>query len=241
MSRVLSIIGAVASLAYLAFLTIFVNGRWQTLVEMPLNNFGDVLAGAFGPLAILWLVLGYFQQGIELRQNSDALRMQAKELSNSVEQQREMVKVARDQYESDRSALEHQMSVFKNEQRQLELASLPMFSFAFGGMHSEKCTHNFYMSNYGQTCTNIHITADDGAIQFSPPLFTLLAKGERQNFQCTLPRNPDFEEKSITISFTDIRGISGQYHYRMFFEKGDSYSTAKLEMVTNHQDSFLKI
>lgn len=31
-----------------------------------LNQFGDFLAGAFGPLAIFWLVLGFFQQGQEL-------------------------------------------------------------------------------------------------------------------------------------------------------------------------------
>lgn len=32
-----------------------------------LNEWGDLLAGLFAPLAFLWLVVGYFQQGQELR------------------------------------------------------------------------------------------------------------------------------------------------------------------------------
>lgn len=86
MGRMLSVLGGVVSSVYLAFLGYLVCGRWANLSLMPLNELGDFLAGAFGPLAILWLVLGYFQQGIELRQNSEALCLQAKELSNSVEQ-----------------------------------------------------------------------------------------------------------------------------------------------------------
>lgn len=45
-----------------------------------LNEFGDFIAGAFAPLAFLWLVLGYYQQGKELQQNTAALQLQADEL-----------------------------------------------------------------------------------------------------------------------------------------------------------------
>ena len=60
---------------------------------MPLNELGDFLAGAFGPLAIAWLILGFFQQGKELQQSTEALQLQAKELNNSVQQQERMAKV----------------------------------------------------------------------------------------------------------------------------------------------------
>lgn len=61
---------------------------------MDLNTLGDFMAGVFAPHAFLWLVLGYRQQGIELRQNSEALHKQAEELKNSGEQQRQLVVTA---------------------------------------------------------------------------------------------------------------------------------------------------
>lgn len=69
------------------------------------NEFGDFLAGAFSPVAFLWLVLGYLQQQKELQQNTRALELQAEELRNSVEQYKEMVAVARDQLVADTTSL----------------------------------------------------------------------------------------------------------------------------------------
>lgn len=58
---------------------------------MALNELGDFLAGAFSPLAFLFLYLGYKQQGKELKQNTTALKLQYRELANSVEQQKLLV------------------------------------------------------------------------------------------------------------------------------------------------------
>ena len=52
--------------------------------DIPLNNIGDYLAGVAAPIAFLWLVLGYKQQGKELSINNDMLRLQHEELLNSV-------------------------------------------------------------------------------------------------------------------------------------------------------------
>ena len=41
-----------------------------------------------GPLAFLWLVVGYHQQGEELRLNTQALSLQVTELQNSIAQQK---------------------------------------------------------------------------------------------------------------------------------------------------------
>ncbi|HHQ6565536.1 TPA: hypothetical protein ACSTJX_000332 [Serratia fonticola] len=69
------------------------------------NELGDFLAGAFSPVAFLWLVLGYLQQQKELQQNTKALELQALELKNSVDQYKSMVEVARDQLNYDREFL----------------------------------------------------------------------------------------------------------------------------------------
>jgi hypothetical protein len=62
------------------------------------NEWGDWAAGLAAPIAFLWLVLGYYQQGQELRANVQALHMQeqalqlqVRELQESVGQQKEMV------------------------------------------------------------------------------------------------------------------------------------------------------
>jgi hypothetical protein len=91
MGRVLAIIGIALTVVYALFAWWLVGDRIQTLQTMDLNEVGDFLAGAFGPVTILWLVLGFFQQGIELRQGTTALNLQAAELRNSVAQQCEMV------------------------------------------------------------------------------------------------------------------------------------------------------
>ncbi|WP_262236571.1 hypothetical protein, partial [Escherichia coli] len=62
---------------------------------------GDFLAGAFSPVAFFWLVLGYLQQQKELQQNTEALKLQATELKNSVEQYKEMVSVSKQQLENE--------------------------------------------------------------------------------------------------------------------------------------------
>lgn len=64
----------------------FVGYLWQfSGIEPPkeLNSIGDFLAGAFAPLAFFWLVRGFYQQGEGLKQNSEALALQADELRAS--------------------------------------------------------------------------------------------------------------------------------------------------------------
>lgn len=104
MSRTLSIIGIALTIAYLGALWFLFDGRLVEIMLMKPNEIGDLLAGLFGPLAILWLILGFFQQGIELRQNTIALHLQAEELKKSVEQQREVALAANKQAEAMRDS-----------------------------------------------------------------------------------------------------------------------------------------
>ncbi|HEN8706763.1 TPA: hypothetical protein U8209_003247 [Pseudomonas putida] len=100
MSRLLAVIGVLLTFCYVYFAWWLVGDRIHLLKTMELNAVGDFFAGVFGPLAILWLVLGFFQQGIELRQGTAALNLQARELNSSVEQQAAMVQVSQKQLEA---------------------------------------------------------------------------------------------------------------------------------------------
>jgi hypothetical protein len=69
--------------------------RWA--VQMKANEWGDVFAGVFAPIAFAWLVLGFLQQG-------DELRLQVHELQESVDQQRKLVEVGNKQHDESKAA-----------------------------------------------------------------------------------------------------------------------------------------
>ena len=59
---------------------------WARVPDLPADQLGNFLEGAFAPLAFLWLVIGYFLQQRELQINSSALRAQAEEIHRTAEQ-----------------------------------------------------------------------------------------------------------------------------------------------------------
>jgi hypothetical protein len=103
MSRLLSTIGIVSTVVWIGVLAMLFSGRVGEITSLQPNHLGDFLAGVFGPIAILWLILGFFQQGMELRQNSQALKLQAEELKSSTREQHELLRVMRGQLEATRA------------------------------------------------------------------------------------------------------------------------------------------
>lgn len=73
---------------------IVICARYKEFVSLELNALGDFFAGVFGPVAFGWLVLGYIQQGKELRLSSQALQVQADELREMVKGQRQLIEVS---------------------------------------------------------------------------------------------------------------------------------------------------
>ena len=61
-------------------------GGFVAFANLPAEELGNFLEGAFAPLAFLWLVIGYFLQQKELEQNTEALRAQAVEIQRTAEQ-----------------------------------------------------------------------------------------------------------------------------------------------------------
>jgi hypothetical protein len=61
---------------------------------LQLNEIGDYFAGLLAPLALLWFVLAYFKQSEDVKQNAEALMMQAEELKNSVQEMQKSNEIA---------------------------------------------------------------------------------------------------------------------------------------------------
>lgn len=148
--------GLVGTGAYLLFLLALAWVKWPMLGDLEPNEFGDLLAGIFSPLAFLWLVLGFMQQGHELRQSSQALWLQGEELRNSVEQQRELVDVTRQQLELERDQREKaELEAAREDLPTLALIVSDKYLFASGAQR-----YTFKLFNSGTRCSLLKIFHD---------------------------------------------------------------------------------
>ena len=95
--KFLTVIGLVVTGTWALAFAIVIYFRAGDAIGMDLNEWGDFLAGAFAPLALFWLVIGYFQHGQELRLNTKALKMQEDELSRQVEETARLVDATREE------------------------------------------------------------------------------------------------------------------------------------------------
>ena len=152
----LIVAGGILTVVWLGLLVIFVCLKWDKVVDLEPNAVGDFLAGAFAPLAFLWLVLGFFQQGIELRNSGEALWLQGEELRNSVEQQKELVSTTRDQLAFDRDVVSRQ----KND---ILRRAQPAFKLNYEGVQDadgQNSAHQFKLSNTGKDCFDVCLILD---------------------------------------------------------------------------------
>ncbi|KAB7772126.1 hypothetical protein [uncultured Xanthomonas sp.] len=210
MTRSLSAVGIILTLVYIIGLCIFFEGRVAEIRGLAPNNVGDFLAGVFGPVAILWLILGYFQQGVELKQNTRALELQAEELRNSVEQQRELVEITRRQVDAELSALHAE------QQRQREAAQ-PKFVFhgAGGIISGGKATYTSTVKNLGNTATEVTIST---GIQLRSHSFGRIfswSRNEERRFEWSYLTDLAEEPMQLTVSYVDAAGVPGTQAFQV--------------------------
>ena len=228
MSSVRTLIGAVISLCWISAIAYLAGRDSSALAMMSPNEWGDFLAGSFAPLAFLWLVLGYLQQGDELRLSTDALRLQAEELKNSVEQQRELVEVSRQQVESEREALAF-------ERRLREDLSEPKFSVLGGGgafSGDGPCVYSVTITNTGHDATGftarINLIETGWRSIMSYPLFR---KGDAYNAWVEHPCPLENGTSLLVLSFTDGLGRSVQKTYQVSRESDDPQAGLRFQQT----------
>ncbi|WP_055134554.1 hypothetical protein [Pseudomonas mediterranea] len=152
MWKKLELWGAFVTIAYLAVIGWWVSIKWSSFLGLELNALGDFLAGAFGPIAFLWLVLGFLQQGRELR-------LQVEELSRSVQQQTVMAEAAMEQIKSQKAALDIQ--IWQHQQSISPLFDVQVF--LTNGPHSGRTSSAVRLTNRGAAVDGIEV-------MFEPPL-----------------------------------------------------------------------
>jgi hypothetical protein len=116
-----TVVGLVGTALWLIAMAIYYFSNIEAVHSMKPNEFGDFLAGWLTPPALIWLVIGYFQQGIELRQNTAALSLQVGELKESVRHQGDLVRVAKQDLDVAMDARAQQLA-------EMRLARQPLFT-----------------------------------------------------------------------------------------------------------------
>ncbi len=224
MSRFLTILGLIASVAYTLIVYLVVRDRLPKLGSMPLNEIGDFLAGVFGPLGLLWLVLGYLQQGIELGLNTKALELQALELKNSVNQQRELLDLSRKQFEAE-------LEVLRHERHRADQAIKPRFvPEKVGGSHHSSGRSSFMWSikNVGTSITNVSFQFSAVMQKVEPDRLSEWLEDQTVRLAFTFPEWKA-NDTDVTIAYTDAAGQSGQKVYALRLDSSGSYP--KLEII----------
>nr|WP_315413031.1 hypothetical protein [uncultured Pseudomonas sp.] len=181
---------------YIGIIIMVMGAKLDELFDLKLNELGDFLAGAFGPVAFLWLVLGFLQQGRELKLSSDALRLQADELRASVEQQSHMV-------EAQRLSLE-------NHERSLD----PLLMLqSIKGTHDEDGDFYFQFKviNKGAYCEDVVINVFAEDFEFSltaEPLYD-------DTYTTFLISGDSSDSVSVTITYRRISGNAGVQKFQL--------------------------
>ncbi|MDM4766150.1 hypothetical protein [Pelomonas sp. SE-A7] len=185
-------VGITLTICWLAVMVAFVGFGLFGYGQLPgkVNEWGDFFAGFFAPLAFLWLVLGYLQQGEELR-------LQAAELKNSVEQQTQLVQETRRQIEQDAEAN-------REERERQHRRAQPVFEYSVLSYADNDTTFEVQcrIANHGMAAREVMLMTEDaegGDIDLGE--FSALPRGAVNQFTVRLPRAHEIQ---ISISYTDI-------------------------------------
>lgn len=195
MQRVLFWGGVLITLFYIALVTAVVDNRYSELKDLKLNEVGDFLAGVLGPITIVWLIFGFLQQGIELRQNNEALRQQALELKNSVEQQTALA--------------DAQKISLRNYEKTME----PLFKLTPGDYFMDEDGDSLYpmeVRNLGEYCEKIRVHIANSKY---PIAWEAMLHEESRSVSVSAASPPDDESDvhsfKISVSYINRAGIEG--------------------------------
>ncbi len=252
MNRILAGIGIVCSILYITFISYVFS--WKDLSGLAPNNVGDFLAGVFGPITTLWLILGFFQQSIQLRQNNKALSLQAEELKNSVEQQKlqvfelkasaerqkELVEVTREQMTAEIAALQEERL------RQSAIAK-PRFVFKDKYVsHKQNTAYVTHIQNIGNTATDVFFNFTPNVKSCSHTNIAVWNRNDDQKIIITLHAddmvakiNNSYDQKyQLRISYIDALGMSGEQFFDLQIidtsaNNGSGYLSIQAEATIN--------
>ena len=207
-TKKLTVIGLTITGFYVGIVLLVVFLGRTEAVSLPLNAWGDFIAGTTAPLVLIWIVIGYLQQGEELRLNTEALRAQQEQLRQQVAE----TAILAANSERQAIAAEQMATAAHGEaeaQRMRDLAeSQPILKPAGGSQGG--ANYNTNVRNVGATITDVSATAEVG-VQFDigpKPVFESGGQGVITYQTVRFPFH-------FTVTYKDKRGRDGTQRYQM--------------------------
>ncbi len=204
--------------------------------RLDLNELGDFLAGVVGPLALFWLVLGFFQQGKELQNSVAALRLQTRELKASVKQQSEMAKAAQKQ-----NTLEEE---HERDRRERKLsADRAMLGFALHDLHDiflkasrqaiyPKADYNLNWDKIVDCCEAVGKCVKNADPESSKVLASLMAKAQYLTARHKEVLESDLLLSSDSDTTTFFKAVCWYQSLKLRFKRKSSCCFVKLASTT---------
>lgn len=129
-------IGMVASSLWITAFALLLLFKHQTISNLTLNEWGDLFSGFAAPLALIWLIIGYIQQGEELRLNTLALEAQQEEFRLNTEALRAQQEELKNQVAATLILAENTAKQAQYTEKLLELEKIRMVGSLAGGILS---------------------------------------------------------------------------------------------------------
>ena len=199
----LTLIGLCITAIWIFLFSFIVLSNFPTDGQMSLNAWGDFLAGTTAPLALLWLVIGYFQQGEELHINTKVLEAQQRELQLQVQETANLAKNSERQARAAELLAQISKTEQEREHLQMIMDAQPEFVANGGSSSGARISTNIY--NHGGLVKDISLEyAGPHDLDFSPT--KRFDTGE--NGQITLTQQGDSSIQSINfqLAYTDRFG-----------------------------------
>ncbi|MCA9643487.1 MAG: hypothetical protein KC492_22465 [Myxococcales bacterium] len=181
----------------------------DSLCQLSLNEWGDFFAGFAAPLALFWLVLGYLQQGVELKLSSDALQAQQKELAAQVRETAALVKSATRQADAYEALVEEERRKIARAEAADRAAAMPRLRPQGGNGGGKQLL--IKVRNDGSPIRRISVTGPDGCILVFDPESHL-----ESNAMGTLSVGGEFQYPfNFDLRFTDRGNRDRVQRYKM--------------------------
>lgn len=219
--------GIITTSIYLLVIVIWIYFDWSRFHALKPNEWGDFLAGVFGPLALFWVVLGFWLQSHELQNSVRALEMQSAELKSSVEQQTALVGVSKQQLSLEIEKREHEAA--RSEKEWMEQLA-PRFMLTASGGSSSMGTHTrkFKVINRGGDARKVNFVsfrAEDLNLKIAPKARHNILNGTE--FEISLQAAQPIEKIDGLELAVDLIGNENIIRKQIFhFENGQFVETA---------------
>jgi hypothetical protein len=210
LSRALSLVGVLTTLAYLGVVAWLFGGRIAEIAGMDPNHVGDFLAGVFGPLAILWLILGFFQQGVELRLNTRALDLQAQELKSASREQRELLAALKNQLDAERATL-----ALRREEYQQSILPRFVFTELAASTEASPSSCRVRVHNLGANASAVRVNGIPALAAVTPAEFPLLLAADNAMLEFRSASGRAQRGDQLIFSFRDVRNRGGSATFRL--------------------------